>query len=91
FLRWILKGDFAAPVKEIARRFLPEEERAVQPALPLDAPQPSLPLDLPGPQGTPPEENRGEQHALPLDSPRPPVPPSPSQSQTGGRGDGETG
>jgi DNA polymerase-3 subunit epsilon len=25
FLRWILKGDFSAPVKEIARRFLPEE------------------------------------------------------------------
>ena len=91
FLRWILKGDFAAPVKEIARRFLPEEERGEQPALPLDPPQPSLPLDLPGPQGTPPEENRGEQHVLPLDSPSPPVTPSPSQSQTGGRGDGETG
>ncbi len=26
FLHWILKGDFAAPVKEIARRFLPQEE-----------------------------------------------------------------
>jgi len=25
FLKWILKGDFSAPVKEIARRFLPEE------------------------------------------------------------------
>lgn len=25
FLRWILKGDFSDPVKEIARRFLPEE------------------------------------------------------------------
>jgi len=60
FLRWILKGDFSAPVKEIARRFLPEEER-------------------------------GEQHPLPLDSPSPPVTPSPSQPQTGGRGDGETG
>jgi DNA polymerase-3 subunit epsilon len=60
FLRWILKGDFSAPVKEIARRFLPEEER-------------------------------GEQHPLPLVSPSPPVTPSPSQPQTGGRGDGETG
>src|SRR5260370_12047044 len=50
FLRWILKGDFAAPVKEIARRFLPEEERGEQHALPLDDPQPSLPLDLPRPQ-----------------------------------------
>ena len=25
FLRWILKGDFSEPVKEIARRYLPEE------------------------------------------------------------------
>ncbi len=28
FLRWILKGDFSEPVKEVARRFLPE---ALQP------------------------------------------------------------
>jgi DNA polymerase III subunit epsilon len=26
FFRWILKGDFSAPVKEIAQRFLPPEE-----------------------------------------------------------------
>ena len=25
FLRWILKGDFSKPVKEIARKFLPPE------------------------------------------------------------------
>jgi DNA polymerase-3 subunit epsilon len=25
FLRWILKGDFSEPVKEIARRYLPPE------------------------------------------------------------------
>ncbi len=34
FLRWILKGDFSAPVKEIARRFLPAEDR-IQSSLPL--------------------------------------------------------
>lgn len=28
FLRWILKGDFSEPVKEIAKRFLPPEEIA---------------------------------------------------------------
>lgn len=26
FLRWILKGDFSEPVKDIARRYLPEQE-----------------------------------------------------------------
>lgn len=34
FLRWILKGDFSAPVKEVARRFLPEEP----PHLPFSQP-----------------------------------------------------
>jgi hypothetical protein len=24
FLRWILKGEFSAPVKEIVKRFMPE-------------------------------------------------------------------
>jgi DNA polymerase-3 subunit epsilon len=28
FLRWILKGDFSRPVKEIARKYLPPEEPA---------------------------------------------------------------
>jgi len=42
FLRWILKGDFSAPVKEIARRFLPEEERGEQHPLPLDSPSPPV-------------------------------------------------
>ena len=32
FLRWVINGDFSAPVKEIARRFLPEET----PCLPLE-------------------------------------------------------
>ena len=27
FIRWILKGDFSRPVKEIARKYLPPEER----------------------------------------------------------------
>ena len=25
FLRWIIKGDFSEPVKQIARKYLPEE------------------------------------------------------------------
>ena len=37
FFRWILKGDFSAPVKEIARRFLPPEQMD-DPQLPLAAP-----------------------------------------------------
>ena len=36
FLRWILKGDFSQPVKEIARKFLPEEP--AQQSLPLPVP-----------------------------------------------------
>lgn len=36
FLRWILKGDFSAPVKEIARTFLPaEDSKPESPVLPL--------------------------------------------------------
>jgi DNA polymerase III subunit epsilon len=36
FLRWILKGDFSAPVKEIARAFLPAEDaKPESPVLPL--------------------------------------------------------
>jgi DNA polymerase III subunit epsilon len=41
FLRWILKGDFSAPVKEIARRFLPSSEKSDSPPLPLPSPTPS--------------------------------------------------
>jgi DNA polymerase-3 subunit epsilon len=29
FFRWILKGDFSEPVKEIAKKFLPSEQSAV--------------------------------------------------------------
>lgn len=36
FLRWILKGDFSAPVKDIARTFLPAEgSKPESPVLPL--------------------------------------------------------
>ena len=37
FLRWILKGDFSEPVKEIARRYLPEPE-----LFPEEIPAPSF-------------------------------------------------
>ena len=30
FLRWILKGDFSQPVKDIARKYLPVEEDLFQ-------------------------------------------------------------
>ena len=36
FLRWILKGDFSAPVKEIARHFLPPDD-GESPRLPFSA------------------------------------------------------
>jgi DNA polymerase-3 subunit epsilon len=50
FLRWVLKGDFSAPVKEIARRFLPEQTES--PALPLSAsPAPTSPAESTGTEG----------------------------------------
>lgn len=49
FLRWILKGDFSEPVKEIARRFLPlDEGRLDSPPLPLT---PSPPQSQTGGRG----------------------------------------
>ena len=44
FLRWIVRGDFSEPVKEIARSFLPEEK----PEVPVS---PSLPFPAPGSEG----------------------------------------
>jgi hypothetical protein len=44
FLRWVIKGDFSAPVKEIARRYLPEQEG---PRLPLSHTPASSPSQSP--------------------------------------------
>ena len=54
FLRWILKGDFSEPVKEIARRFLPEDpDSPPLPLIPSPPPQRTgglvLRSDLPSP------------------------------------------
>jgi DNA polymerase III subunit epsilon len=38
FLRWILKGDFSSPVKEIARQFLPPEDETHSESLSLPLP-----------------------------------------------------
>ena len=58
FLKWILKGDFSGPVKEIARKFLPPEpsgassatpasERVAVPARPSAAAEPENPAPPP--------------------------------------------
>jgi DNA polymerase-3 subunit epsilon len=52
FLRWVIKGDFSAPVKEIARRYLPEEADGPRlPLSPASAPPPSVSPDREGREG----------------------------------------
>ena len=58
FLRWILKGDFSAPVKEIARRFLPSED-AESAQLPLSPSVPESEAGVTGRRGDGETESSG--------------------------------